>query len=265
MDQPGEGWAPDTSMSTEKWATYPEAVRAYATDLATQILWAATGRRFGLKAVTVRPTVPRTLPAYMSFPASYDPGAMGGQWAWSLVSVPGGNDVVFGGGVGDLNGYWMTSYAQIPLPGPVESVTQVKVNGQALPTTAYRLDLGNQLVRQDGEAWPTGNDITAPDDQPNTWSVTYRMGEPVPDILNWAAGAYALEVAKARAGDNTRLPARATSVNRQGVNVQLVDITNYLDKGLTGVQEVDQVILSFNPNQLRSRSRVASLDMPTYR
>lgn len=257
----GTGWAPNTTAYA-KWEEFTIEVRDYATALATHIVWAATGRRFGLHEVTVRPHVPRALPTYLSFPVSYDPGGTGGQWAWSLVSVPGGNDVVFGGG--DPAGFGLGSRAQLPLPGPVAAVTGVVIDGVTLEPSRYRLD-GAMLVRQDGEGWPLSQDVTAPAGGPSTWSVTYQLGEAVPAVLNWAAGQYAVEIAKARTGADCRLPQRATSISRQGVNVQLVDVTNYLDKGLTGVQEVDQVIISVNPYGLKSRPRVVSLDTPQFR
>lgn len=263
METSGDGWAPDTSMQRQTWESFPAEVQKYATDLATHMLWTATGRRFGLHEVTVRPAVPRTLPTYLSFPVSYDPGGMGGQWAWSLVSAPGGNSVVFGGG--SFDGPWAGTRAQIPLPGPVDSVSSVTIDGQTLDPTKWRLDQPNLLVRQDGRDWPASQDMTAPLGQANTWSVTYRRGEVVPPIVNYAAGAYAIEIAKARAGGDCRLPQRATSISRQGVNVQLVDVTDYLNKGLTGVQEVDQVIISINPYGLKSQPRVVSLDTPQYR
>jgi hypothetical protein len=88
---------------------------------------------------------------------------------------------------------------------------------------------------------------------------------PVPVVLNNAAGVYACEVAKARVGGTCQLPSRVTSISRQGVDVQLLSTEDYLDKGLTGFEQVDQVIRALNPGGLRTRPRVLSLDLPTMR
>ena len=51
---PCSGWTIDTTCCDD-WDTYSDAVKAAATEYATTVLWAATGRRFGLCTRVVRP------------------------------------------------------------------------------------------------------------------------------------------------------------------------------------------------------------------
>lgn len=248
------GWAPDTSICSN-WSTYTEAVRDYATQFATQVLWAATGRRFGLCQITVRPVRPRAIPAYVTYPSVFDPwGGNAGTFAWGLLAVAGGTQLVnFADGL-------MGQPPEIPLPGPVGAVSNVTIDGVVFSPSLYRLD-GNKLVREDGQPWPVSQDLSKVLGQTNTWSVTYTRGEPVPIPVNYAAGVYACEVAKARAGGQCALPNKVTSITRQGVSVQIVSVNDYLDKGLTGISDVDTIILAYNPFHARSRPRVVSQDV----
>jgi hypothetical protein len=254
MEQPCDGWVPNTALCST-WGDYPAAVRDYAQRFAIYVLWAATGRRFGLCAETVRPCETPNPVLYRTYPV----GANGVE-PYTLSTAPGGGVVL-----GYLGGAPCAgcSAPEIPLPPPAVSVTSVTVDGVALDPAAYRLDQ-DKLVRMDGEGWPTQN-LALPIGDPGTWSVTYVRGVPVPAVLNDAAGRYACEVAKSNAGGNCQLPSRIASISRQGVDVQFVAAEDYLDKGRTGYAEVDQLIAAFNPYGLTSRPRVRTLDAPTYR
>jgi hypothetical protein len=54
---------------------------------------------------------------------------------------------------------------------------------------------------------------------------------------------------------------RTTSVSRQGVTMQTVDVEDILAKGLTGIYTVDLWILSVNPGGQKSKTTVYSPDM----
>jgi len=77
-----------------------------------------------------------------------------------------------------------------------------------------------------------------------------------------AAGLLAGELLKARRGGKCRLPARAQSVAREGVDVTLLDPAALYEAGLTGLAEVDQWITAVNPARLRTRPSVSSPDHP---
>jgi hypothetical protein len=256
MEAPCDGWVPDTGVCPD-WNTagHTDATKAYAILTASYVIWAATGRRFGLCPTTVRPCQPVQAPLYLTYPAwsIWDTAVPGGGLPFGPYAQPGSC----------CTGSCQCSPSQIALPGGADSVTSVVIDGVVLDPSAYRL-VGNLLVRQDGGVWPLQQDLASPLGDPNTWAITYAAGEAVPDVLQAAAGVYACELAKARTGGPCALPGRVQSISRGGVDIQYVDTTDYLDKGWTGVQEVDQIIATINPYGLKSRPRVLSLDTPSY-
>jgi hypothetical protein len=257
MDEPCAGWAPNTGLCAS-WATYSAQVQAYATRVATRVLWAATGRRFGLCARTVRPCWSVQEPLYQTFPVGYY-----GEGYWQLLGTAGGVQV-FASGACACSSACQCKPPQIPLPPVVNSVTSVQIDGVVLDPSAYQLQAG-YLVRMDGQAWPYVQNLAAPLGQPSTWAVTFQQGEPVPDALNDAAGLYACQVGAALTGGSCQLPNRVQSVTRQGVTIEYVDADNYLDHGRTGYEVVDSVIVTYNPKGLMQRPRFLSPDLPIYR
>jgi hypothetical protein len=257
---PASGWAPTFNAGTcSTWSSYTADVQDYATQFATYILWAATGRKYGLVSVQVRPLIRRAIRSYVTYPAVFDPwGGSGGTFAWGLMPVSGGTQLI------NFADDCIGSPPEIQLPGPVGAITDVSIDGVTVNPSVYRLD-GDRLVRQDGNPWPVAQDLAKPLGQTNTWSVTYTRGETVPSVVNLAAGLYACQVAKARTGGTCVLPNKVTSITRQGVSVQTVNVSDYLHEGLTGVGDVDTLILAVNPFHARSRPRVVSPDLPRYR
>lgn len=255
MEGPCSGWSPTTDLCPD-WATYDPAVQAYALSFAQMILWAATGRRFGLCEAVVRPCWRQRSPLYVEFQATgfwglADQGtALASAYYESLACACGGG--------------CMCSNTRLPLLGPVASITSVQIDGAAFPAADYRLD-GNLLIREDGEGWPTSQNLTDPLTEVNTFAVTYQVGEVVPTVLNDAAGIYACEVAKSRLGRACSLPKRVRTITRQGVTIEFVGTDDYLKDGLTGVAEIDELIVALNPYGLRDRPRVRSLDTPHLR
>jgi hypothetical protein len=237
--------------------TYSPTVTAGAVQMATDILWALSGRQFGLTTVTLRPT--RWYPRETSFPDAWIamPGAMwppmgavsySSDWyGWPAASCMGSN----------------TAH----LPAPVKTVTQVKVDGVALtPVTGYRVDDNRILVRTDGSLWPSFNDLRLDDTQVGTWSVTAQYGLGVPASAQWAIGELACELLKGFNGEDCRLPRNLVSVVRQGVSVQLPAAADTFKDGLTGLQLCDLFISTWNPKHLRARARTYSIDtMPPRR
>jgi len=253
------GWSPNFTDLCSAWANYQPAVQEYALQFAIYVIWAATGRRYGLCPVTVRPVYGRGLPTYVTFPAVFDPwGGNAGTYGWGLMAVAGGTQLV------NFADSCVGTPPQIALPGPVNAVNAVTIDGVAVSPANYRLD-GDLLVRQDGNPWPVAQDLSKPLGQPNTWSVDYVRGEPVPVVINNAVAIYACQVGKARTGGTCALPNKITSITRQGVSVQTVSFSDLLKEGLTGVSDVDQIILAVNPSRARSRPRVVSQDLPRYR
>ena len=223
------------------WEAASTADRAAATALAVQLLHALTGRVFGVVEVTVRPCgVPA--PTFSTY---------GGQWGAGplLLSACGctTSDCPCKAG------------SEIALPGPVDEVTSVLVDGEVVDPAAWKVRDRRWLCRIDGQAWPHRQDMTADDDQLGAFAVTYKRGVPAPAAGQSAAGLLATEILSGMGGGACALPPNVTSVARQGVNIE-VDPVAYLDAGLTGIASVDQWIRSINPHALRSRPRVLSPD-----
>lgn len=209
-------------------------VQRMAVSVATELLWRLTAGVFGVCEHTVRPCgVPGTVGG--SYPVLAD-----GQW----LNVPCACRT-------SPCGCTVTS---LRLPGPVQSVTAVVVDGQPLSADDYYVDNWAWLVRRQG-AWPLAT---------GAMSVTYRYGTPVPSGGQCAVAALAAEVVKACSGGVCKLPARTTQVSREGLTVTL-DTADVLTAGRTGVPETDMWIGAVNPHSVRQRPGVWSVDLPQWR
>ena len=240
---PCEPWEPI-------WCDLPTgsaAVTGNAVQIATEILWQASGQRFGLCTVTLRPC--RRECAETGWQTSSQtwpqPTLRDGQWT----------NVVCGG---CTTGCSCTELEEAVLPAPVYDVVEVKLDGGVLVTGSYRVDDDRILVRTDGGVWPSCQDLAAPDSEVNTWSVTARYGEPVPTLGRQAVGELAAEVARACLGEECRLPANVASLVRQGITITFPEAAGLAERGYFGGLFIE----TFNPDHLRGRARVYDLDGP---
>lgn len=215
--------------------------------MAVDFLWKWTGQRFGNCEITVRPCKQ----------TCYD-----GLWSWPIISLTGApllsdtdvplftdeDDILTAGSMGIVGSHCgacrnecsCTVVHEVLLPGPVLEVTEILINGEELPLSMCRIDDYCRLVRLDGREWPICQDISAAYDAPGAWAVTYRRSQPVPPGGGLAAGALAVELAKAYCNDSScRLPKRTTTITRQGVTTVFFDSFTDLQAGRTGIWEVD--------------------------
>lgn len=177
--------------------------------------------------------------------ASWNPALVGG--AWINCACGSTSDLACGCGLS-----W------VALPGYVGAIDSVTIDGVALPRTAYRVDGGSRLIRQDGETWPS-QDLSLPADEVGTWTVKYFQGDAPTEVDNWAVGLLAMEFLKAMKDDKKcRLPTGTQQVVRNGLT--LVLSTNLFLDGTTGLKEVDAVIMARNPHRLTMPPQVASPD-----
>lgn len=246
-------WELDDPACCPAWASATPEQRANATAVATEVLWALSGRRFGTCPVTVRPCrqpCERTLcPAFGPYygGGTFTPRLLDGAW------INGCGQCVTDCSCGPM--------CEVVLPGPVDTVLEVKVDGAVVPPADYLIYDHRALVRRDtGECWPYCQDLAAPDTDAGTFSVRYTLGTPVPAAGLYAAGIYACELLKACTDGPCRLPRRVTSIVRQGVTYALLDPMEFLEKGLTGLYEVDAWIRAVNPAGLAVGARVHSPD-----
>lgn len=251
-----DGWGIDVGTCST-WGGLSAAQQAYASSLAVFSLFALTGRQFGTAQVTVRPCNQTDLPPlYQVYPVNLiNPwGTDEGNTYYPLYI---NNGVWHNTGCRGIN--CCGANCEVLLPAPVASITTVTVDGAAVDPTAYRVDGRAVLVRTDGACWPQCQDANK-NSGANTFFVTYARGRLVPKECVLAAGVLACEIAKAITNQPCRLPQRMQSMTRQGVSVQFVTPNTYLDRGLTNVFEVDQLVAQLNPYRLTQRPQVLSLD-----
>lgn len=230
---------------------------------AIEYLWRWTGRRFGLCEIALRPCVEEcgnTGSAMSSRRyANLQPFIRNGNWYNTVCGQCGpqrcGCDAL----------------STIVLPGPVDSVTEVWLDGELLAPSAYRLDnLG--LSRIDGDSWPRcqnmandPGDESPAGDTSDTFLVKYMRGTPVPDGGKLAAGTFACELAKRMCKDGScRLPKRATVVQREGVTITMPNDSQLFTNGAIGIDEIDWFLASVQHDNKQGWS-VYSPDTKSYR
>jgi hypothetical protein len=217
-------------------------------DMATEYLWRWTGKSLGLCEITVRPCRQDCTSGRSTFTGG---GPHVGRSApWTPVLVGGAWFNIGCGLCGDTCG--CGGVAPLRLPGPVDSVQEVRQGDTVLDPTKYHVENHALLVRTDGESWsPCGTEIT------------YTRGVPVPVGGQVAAGVLAVQLAKAACSDKTcELPQRVQTVTRQGVTIAMLDSFDDVDSGHTGIWIIDSWLASMTKPP--PRSRVLSPDMPRF-
>ena len=239
------------------WDDHSQPVKDAALWLASTWLWGATGRQYGPCPTTVRPAQDRFEdPAYRAYPLVIGDGSMqGGPFL--------------------MGGVWRNCgcgarcccrpECAVMLRGPVNAVVEVLVDGEEIPETAFRVDVTQGtywLVRVDGTCWPTCQQFQAAEDAAGAFAVTYERGREVPEALAIATAILACEYGKSLTGGDCRLPARMTSLQRQGVTVEVEPPAP--GEGLTGIREVDDVVQALNPSKRQRPPVLLSPDLPEW-
>lgn len=269
-------WTPTIPTATGLCCTDindPTQVTAHdiAVQVATNMIWALTGRQYGTCSITIRPCKPKNCDpitlsqliywdsrAYLTFGQpnlgvlNFFPTLMDGQ--------------VFNVSCGCPSGCCKCkSDCEILLPGPVASITNVTVDGTTLDPSNYIVYDDSILSFSNNTVVFPSNNATCPGCQDynkvagevGTWTVTYNIGIPVPAEANLAAGLYALEIFKALVNDKScGLPQRVQQTARQGISTQYFNPTVLANEGLTGIPVVDTILRELNPYKLASPPRV---------
>jgi hypothetical protein len=88
-------------------------------------------------------------------------------------------------------------------------------------------------------------------------TVTYLRGDPVPDVLRYAAAKLRCEYIKACNNDSScQLSAYVQSISRAGVDFTMIPYTELLANNLTGIAIIDSTISFYNPYNLKQRGRI---------
>lgn len=245
-------WPLDPACLSEEWEALSPSVAQRSHALASATLRRLTGYRVGACPITVRPSARRK--------ACFVPFSVAPEWYFGSPFRPGiSSDGQWLNGCGPYN--CDDDYCFVSLPPPVGVVHSVKIDGVLVPETDYGLD-GNRLMWLGGGdcPFPKTQDVTLPDTEPGTFSVTYINGYPVDSLGAYAAGVLAMEFAKAcTRAKGCRLPSGVTSIVRQGVSMEIAAGT--FTDGFTGIREVDAYIGLWNPKALTSQARVWSPDL----
>lgn len=247
-------WPDLTQTCCADWADFSPAVTGAAMDYAKAFVWMATGRQFGLCELTVRPCgrFCQDCPAGWTYDGygSFQPYIFNGQWKNCWCGQ-------------DPGCCTCDPACQVYLPGPVHSIERVTVDGETLPATGSYFVLDQMwLIRVDTEAcWPLCSDQNLYPGDSAAFEVTYLRGREVPTALAQATSGLACEYARACLGLPCRLPSRITSLSRQGVTVSFADIADVLKNGLSGLWELDQLIMAYNPYGLKGPTRLYSPDL----
>lgn len=233
---------------------------------ASMALYEISGRVFtGLCGpVTVRPCSDRC--------SCWGAGAFGpGPWSWSAAWYGGSPSWYWQNECGDKCGCGPLS--RITLNGyPVREIVEVKIDGVVLDPAAYRLDQWRYLTRMDDagppavqQRWPGCQNLALDDDQPGTWSVSYRYGVDPPQIGRDAAAQLACEIYKACSGQACKLPSNTTKVQRQGVTIERNVLLAFLDpKKPSGLLTLDLFLASYWAKRASRRPMTWSPDGPQF-
>jgi hypothetical protein len=253
-----DGWDVENFPScASTWTDLSPDQRQFALRLAAFTVYSLTGRQFGTSTLTLRPcNAPGLPPLYQTYPVNVL-NPWGSEETSSYYGVYIYNGVWHNTGCRGLNCCGAT--CEVLLPDTV-SITSVVVDNATVDPSAYRVDNGHVLVRTDGACWPKCQDMDKGLTATNTWAVTGVFGRLVPQEALDAASILACELGKAIAGMPCRLPQRMQSLSRQGVTVQFPAVNTYLDRGLTGLNEVDQLVVQLNPHRLIQPAKIVSMD-----
>lgn len=235
--------------------------------VASQILFEISGRQFaGVCERTVRPC--RQMCNCFGGPTD---SLSAHPWFWGSLMPSGAfywrNEVGQQCGCGSESIVRLAGY-------PVREIVSVTIDGVALDPSGYRLDHRRDLVRlwdpgppATQQLWPVCQNLSLDDDEPGTFSVTYKWGTPPPEIGKLAAAALACELWNGCGGGTgeCKLPNRVTKVVRSGVTMdKIVTSATLLRTGGTGIGPIDIFIASIGGYGARRRPAVWSPDVQKY-
>lgn len=255
---PGADWL--CGMTQQQYDSLDPEVRQRAEALSWYTLASLTAYRIGVCPTVIRPCAARCAPpgSYMAAPAtggSYSAlpiQTIGGIWTPYIR----GGEWVNGCGCHAAAECGHTRLSEVILPGPIGDIEEVRVDGNVVDPTLYRVDNGDRLVSL-GDPWPTTQDLSVGPDEVGSFMVTYYRGAAPSDLTKYAAGVLAIEFYRACKGDGKcRLPRGVREITRGGTTIELQP--GMFENGLTGIQEVDAVINIYNPYRVKSPPRVLS-------
>lgn len=242
-------WPADPACFSSEWDAMDAGLRARALALASSALRGLTAYRVGGCPVTVRPCAPRGyIAAFVPFYGSY-----GSDWMQPGINTSGHwvNSCGCSGGCG------CSITGSITLPAPIGEIVEIKVDGNIIPEADYAIVNGNAVVwiGAGPSPFPASQNLSLPDTEPGTFSITYLNAYPVDGIGAQAAALLAMEFAKAcKPKGKCALPRGVTEVVRNGVSFTIE--AGMFPNGSTGIDIVDAFIEQWNPEHRKMPTKV---------
>lgn len=231
----------------------PDEIRALSAQrIASQRLYILTAYRWGLCEDLVRPCGPQNCRR----PVSCGPSPYAGGSTLNPY-LSGGSMYNCGCGCSPCE-----PGCTIVLPGPVNSVVRITVDGAELePEVDYFLNGEGAIVRLGDGCWPHAQDLRAACGDPGTFCVHYRRGiNPAgdPDAIR-AVSHLACAIYTDMCGGTCPSLKGATSITRG-------DVTWEKQPGArdTGVEPADEWLDLVNPRRMTQLPYVRSLDLPRW-
>lgn len=135
----------------------------------------------------------------------------------------------------------------------VNSVASITVDGDLVPSSAYRVDNARLVRRIDGFTWPS--DWTVNEGLNRSYDeflFVGNVGDAPPVEGRYAAALLAAEIYKSYRGKPCRLPDRVQTYTRQGVSATVINPIDFLDGWRTGLNMVDMFLATHNPGKRRA-------------
>lgn len=153
---------------------------------------------------------------------------------------------------------------------PITDLVSVRHEGTVYTgvdlTDTFHVNSWRFLARNDGAVilpgnqWAVaGSEYDSADNQ-YVFEATFEYGIKVPRLMKRATRALACEWLSQIEGNDgpCKLPQRVTSMTRSGITMDIASAVDMLERGRTGIYEVDLAIQTFNPSKLQSPSFVWS-------
>jgi len=136
---------------------------------------------------------------------------------------------------------------------PVRRISSVVAGSTVLASSDYKLANNAFIVKSDGTRWDMTQGVY----------VTYEYGNMPPAAGIRAAKTLGNELLLAISDPaKCQLPARVTSMTRQGYTFDMFDPREFLSSGRLGLFDVDMFIAAANPYGAKKRPRVFLPDQP---
>jgi len=268
-----DGWTLDRSCMDIPAGTTEETIEHWRR-VAAELLFGLTGQRFGPSCpVVVRPCRKQCADGY-----DFLLGRLYNQGQGYLTTGPFlpymRDGMMFNaslcGCASDC--HCGPELCEIYLPGPIFDVVSVDIGGATVDPLTYSVLDGRYLVRRSdvaadaegGTCWPGCQDMSLPPGEPDTFTVTYRTGIPLPAMGVAALSELAAHYIKGCNGCGCGVGARnnLSRLSRQGVDLEFEPVSEALADGRTGLPLVDLFIHTVNPSRLPQAMRVLSPDAP---